>query len=127
LTIYSYGVVRGERIALPENNTAYEIREVKLFEGSSLQFWGANPNTPLTGLKSETDLLHTLGLLEKALSGGSFTDETFLLIEQKLIAVQAQVKSLRTTQPDDSDGKRTTEPDDYTEFAKRIKAKFTLN
>lgn len=116
-----YSVIKGQRIALPDNNSAYEIQEIKLFEGSSLQFWGANPNTPLTGIKSETDLLHTLTLLEKALSDGTFTDETFGLIEAKLSTVLAQLKALRTTEPDFS-----TQPD-YAAFAERLKSKFTLN
>ncbi|GAB3550203.1 HK97 family phage prohead protease [Spirosoma fluminis] len=107
---------------------AYEILEIKLYEGSSLQFFGANPNTPLTGIKSETDILHTLGLLEKALSGGSFTDETFKVIDQKFTLLQAQLKTIRTTQPDGkSDQSRTTEPDDYTAFCDRLKSKFILN
>jgi hypothetical protein len=34
----------------------FEITEAKLFEGSSLTAWGANPLTPLTGLKNAVNI-----------------------------------------------------------------------
>ena len=34
----------------------YEITEIKLYEGSSLTAWGANPYTPITSLKSANDM-----------------------------------------------------------------------
>ena len=54
--------------------------EYKLYEGSGLQFWGANQYTPITGLKSESDIAATIDLLEKALRTASYTDETFKTI-----------------------------------------------
>jgi len=59
------------------------LSEVMLLEGSALQFLGANPNTPVTGFKDYTDILDAFDALEKALRNGTFTDETFTLIEAK--------------------------------------------
>lgn len=69
----------------------FEITEVKLFEGSSLTAWGANPNTPLTGLKTELQVEsvnNRIELLCKALRNGTFTDETFDLLEIELRQLQ---------------------------------------
>jgi predicted nucleic acid-binding Zn-ribbon protein len=61
--------------------------ELQLFEGSSLSAWGANMNTPLTGMKTELKVQNVnnrIDLLCKALRGGTFTDETFDLLEIEL-------------------------------------------
>ena len=39
-----------------QGEAARELTELKLYEGSSLTAWGANMNTPLTGLKSNSRL-----------------------------------------------------------------------
>jgi HK97 family phage prohead protease len=65
----------------------FELTEIKLFEGSSLTAWGANANTPLTGLKTELQVEgvnNRIDLLCKALRNGTFTDETFDLLEIEL-------------------------------------------
>jgi HK97 family phage prohead protease len=65
----------------------FELIEVKLYEGSSLTAWGANMNTPLTGLKTELQVKNVnnrIDLLCKALRNGTFTDETFDLLEIEL-------------------------------------------
>lgn len=68
-----------------------EITEIKLWEGSSLTAWGANYNTPLTGLKSSAkdDILQQIinrqKNLEKFCRNSTASDETIelLLIENK--------------------------------------------
>ncbi len=65
----------------------FEITELKLYEGSSLTAWGANMNTPLTGMKTELKVQNVnnrIDLLCKAIRGGTFTDETFDLLEIEL-------------------------------------------
>lgn len=65
----------------------FEITEVKLYEGSSLTAWGANMNTPLTGLKADkqVELVNNrIDLLCKAIRNGTFTDETFDFLEIEL-------------------------------------------
>jgi len=66
-----------------------ELTDLKLWEGSSLTAWGANQQTPLTGLKSAKDQLQELvnrqKNLEKFCRNSTATDETIelLLIECK--------------------------------------------
>lgn len=70
---------------------ARELTDVKLWEGSCLTAWGANENTPLTGMKSEQKakrINDRVDLLIKALRNGTFTDETFDLLEIELRQLQ---------------------------------------
>lgn len=65
----------------------FELTELKLFEGSSLTAWGANMNTPLTGMKTELKVQNVnnrIDLLCKAIRSGTFSDETFDLLEIEL-------------------------------------------
>lgn len=64
------------------------ITEVKMMEGSSLQFWGANEMTPIVGVKSESDLFDLINVLEKALRNGTYSDETFKQIEKRYKGLQ---------------------------------------
>lgn len=69
----------------------FEITEVKLFEGSSLTAWGANPLTPITSLKSETEIekiVKQQDLIEKFCRNSNATDETIqmLLLHSKQMA-----------------------------------------
>lgn len=86
------------------------MTELKLWEGSSLSGWGANMNTPLTGLKSieKADIASKrIDLLVKALRSGTFTDDTFELIEIELKQLQQLFIDLtKTTVPE-----ATTQPD----------------
>lgn len=73
-----------------EGNTRI-IREVKLFEGSNVTL-GANSQTPFMGFKSLTmpELNEQTGRIMKALRNGTFTDETFGLLEIALKQLQLQ-------------------------------------
>lgn len=69
----------------------FEIKEVKLFEGSSLTAWGANPLTPVTGLKSVTDInkiIEQQKAIEAFCRNTTATDETIqmLLIHAKQLS-----------------------------------------
>lgn len=69
----------------------YEISEVKLFEGSSLTAWGANPLTPITSLKS-ADNVDMIAARQKAIEkfcrNSDASDETLemLLLHSKQLA-----------------------------------------
>ena len=102
----------------------YEITEVKLYEGSSLTSWGANPLTPVTSLKNEidADLIYARQqAIEKFCRNTDATDETIeaLLLHSKQLA-QMILDIKGTTQPG-----KTTEPVDMVsiirEFNKSIK------
>lgn len=69
-----YSVLKWERDEIVD---ATKLLDVKLYEGSGLQFWGANEYTPITGVKSEADLLVLFESLEKALKNGNYSDDTF--------------------------------------------------
>lgn len=77
-----------------------EIHEVKLWEGSSLTAWGANPSTPLTDMKGTIDvddLNKRIKALEVFCKNTDATDETIqaLLIQIK----QLQQMVINSTPP----------------------------
>jgi hypothetical protein len=69
-----------------------QIYEVKLWEGSAVTF-GANPNTPFTGFKSLEEREDRIKTLVKAIKNGSYTDETFGLIEFELLKLVSLAKT----------------------------------
>ncbi|WP_161492726.1 HK97 family phage prohead protease [Spirosoma sp. 209] len=118
-----YSVIKGN-----PTQDAYELLELKLYEGSSLQFYGANPNTPLTGIKSEGDLLHYLHLVDNQLHKGTLTDETFAQLQAHYDAISAVLKAHKpptepepSTQPDAEAARKSAEL-----IAQFIKESFTL-
>lgn len=84
------------------------LKEIKLYEGSSLQGHGANEYTPITGMKSLEDIERYFVKLEKALKSGTYTDETMLRIESYC---KSLLPYFKTTQPDAQGGK-TIVPDE---------------
>lgn len=85
-----------------EGDIRRELTELKLWEGSSLTAWGANPNTPLTGLKNEIEinkLINKAEAVEKFCRESKATDETIemlLLYNKQLLQ---SITDLKTTQP----------------------------
>jgi len=78
-----------------KENRVRNLRELKLWEVSSLTSWGANQSTPVIDLKSMnpvelTNYLDTLTKLQK----GDFTDEYFGKLEKKLNEIYSHIKSL---------------------------------
>lgn len=95
---------------------ARELTELKLYEGSSLTAWGANPNTPLTGIKSESDIQKIISKsesIEKFCRNSTATDETIemLLIYNKqllqIITDKNATEPNNTTLPGDEGVKQT--------------------
>ncbi len=89
----------------------HELTDLKLWEGSSLTAWGANQNTPITGMKTEEKkdaiqhLVNRQKNLEKFCRNTTASDETIelLLIECKqltqLIIVNTEQLITSTPQP----------------------------
>ena len=82
-----------------------EIKEVLLWEGSTVTF-GANPETPVTGFKSQEQieghiekLNDKMNLLIKALRNGTYSDETMIDFEIQLKQIQQSYNSLISLQP----------------------------
>lgn len=78
------------------------ITELKLYEGSAV-LWGANPETPTLGFKGEfketkENLSLRLENLIKAFRGGSFTDDTFALMEIQIKQIQAELMALEVAE-----------------------------
>ena len=98
------------------NGGWYEITEVKLYEGSSLTAWGANPLTPLTSLKSkdsfDVDLIVAQQkAIEKFCRNTDATDEsiqTLLIHSKQLTQLLLDINSKDDTLP----GAFPTEPED---------------
>lgn len=73
------------------------LRELKLYEGSSLQFIAANHNTPVLGMKSYVEVLDYFYLLEKFVRTSNATDETLKSLELKLLSLSEFIKAGSTT------------------------------
>lgn len=108
LKLYEAGLINqhsiGFRTIADEMNRETGIRtikEVQLFEGSAV-LWGANPETPTISLKSlkrtePQDLVERLDKLKVAFKNGTFTDETFSLMEIEIAQIQTAI-ALKSTQ-----------------------------
>lgn len=89
----------------------FEITEVKLYEGSSLTAWGANPMTPITSLKSADNLdmfVAKMNAIEKFCRNTTATDETveMLLNYNKQLAQFICDSKSKATVPE-----KSTQPD----------------
>jgi len=71
------------------------IKEVRLWEGSVVT-WGANSLTPFAGFKSMTkaQAVEEIDIFTKAIRNGTFTDETFNLLEIGLEQIKSFIDSL---------------------------------
>ena len=95
-----YQVIKSVETTMDMEEEVEAIYEVKLWEGSAVTF-GANPNTPFTGFKSVEEREDRIKTLVKAIKNGTYTDETFGLIEFELLKL---VSLAKTEEP----GKATT-------------------
>jgi hypothetical protein len=85
---------------------------VKLYEGSSLTAWGANPLTPITSLKSDFDVdlvISQMAAIEKFCRNSDATDDTIemlLLHSKQLTQFICDIKNATqptiVTQPEDN-------------------------
>lgn len=101
---------------LDENKDTIEIlKEVQLWDVSTITTWGANPNTPQVSLKNMKSIEDTVLYLEQMLKG-RFSDNKLKTIENTL----KQLKSLIDDEPHST--QRRNEPIDIVEFFnKRLK------
>jgi hypothetical protein len=84
----------------------FEITEVKLYEGSSLTAWGANPLTPITSLKGDKNLdvdmiVAKSAAIEKFCRNTTATDDTIqmLLLHSKQLAQLIIDMKSKATEP----------------------------
>jgi len=89
ITEHSHGYIT---LKEQQKSDANYIYENALLEGSSLQFWGANSNTPIVGIKSAEDIIATITMLEKAVRNGKYTDETFIQLTERIKSLYDSLK-----------------------------------
>lgn len=83
-----------------KKSDANELLELAMREGSSVQFLGANRNTPVTGVKSQEDLIDDLFLLEKAVKNGKYSDETIIMLNDRIKSLYDTIQPLLNTEKD---------------------------
>ena len=102
LKLYEAGIVNEHSIGFnvvkrnfDEDSNVRYIKEIKLYEGSNVTL-GANPDTPFTGFKQLTikEVNDKAKTILKAFRNGTFTDETFVLLEFALKELQRQAYEL---------------------------------
>jgi HK97 family phage prohead protease len=76
------------------------ISEVKLWEVSSLTSWGANSNTPTTGIKSLEDVETLFKNLENILTKSTISDERGAELQKSYDQLGNLIKSLRAPSQD---------------------------
>ena len=97
----------------------FEITEAKLFEGSSLTAWGANPLTPLTGLKNAVNIDNIISqqiAIEKFCKDSTATDETIemLLLHSKQLS--QYILDIKVNQP-----AKATDPNKWQGWVTKLK------
>lgn len=119
ITEHSIGFVTVKQKAMGNYN---EISEVKLYEGSSLQGWGANEMTPITGMKNFETVSQMMDNIMKAIKNGKYTDETFAKLELQFLQLQKELaelkeESVESSEPSEEKGSITVtiEVDTYEE------------
>jgi HK97 family phage prohead protease len=117
-----YGVVRKTIMNADADwrDQVTQLQELKLWEGSSLTAWGANMNTPLTGVKMQKYCVDRIPALIKAIKSGTFTDATFEILEKELLYLQSAFNSIsgETTPPEPA--KATTAPNEEKGLSEQI-------
>jgi len=102
LKLYEAGIIKEHSIGYQTIVSDYDtdkktrfLKELKLYEGSNVTL-GANPDTPFMGLKSKSlkDLNDEVLLITKAMKNGTFTDDTFVLLEIALKKLQLEAYEL---------------------------------
>lgn len=104
LKLYEAGVIKEHSIGFStiksenkSNSSTRYIKEVKLYEGSNVTL-GANSQTPFTGMKglNSIDTQDRIKVIMKAFRNGTFTDDTFILLEYALKELQSHAYDLGT-------------------------------
>ena len=114
LLLYEDGVISEHSVGIQTVKTQKaseghnQITETRLWEGSSVT-WGSNWDTPVTDMKSMSKeevtaaaekFNNRIEVLSKALRDGTYTDDTFILLEIQLKQIQGHYESLiKSIQP----------------------------
>lgn len=80
-----------------QTRKANVIKEVIMYEGSAVQFLGANAETTFIDLKSENDAFEYLDRLEKFVRTSDATDDTLAKLEERLKSLYEILKPVAAT------------------------------
>lgn len=95
---HSFGFsVPKDKSYFDQSRKANIIKEVMMYEGSAIQFLGANPETTFIDLKSMEDAMNLFQKLEKFVKTSDATDETLIQLEEKLKSLSEYIKAGSTT------------------------------
>ncbi len=100
LLMYDDGIITEhsvgfETIGEDKSGESRIIKEAKLWEGSSLDKWGANMNTPVVKSVDQRNMyIERLGRLNNALQKGNYSDEIFELFEIQIKQIQQVLAGL---------------------------------
>jgi len=80
------------------------LKELKLWEGSTVT-WGANERAQITGMKGNNpdELLKRIDRIEKAMRNGTYTDETFELLQIEIDYIKQSLKPDKPLEPTDEE------------------------
>ena len=76
---------------------ANRLKELMMYEGSAIQFLGANPETNVIGLKSPEDYIAYFEKLEKFVKTSDATDETLIILSEKIKSLHIYLEPASTT------------------------------
>ena len=107
IELYSSGIINEHSIGFNviksdmDSKGVRTIKEIKLWEGSAVTL-GANSATPFLGFKSELKFLQDKqSKILKALKDGTFTDDTFVMLEYALKQLMSDAYKLSSTQQEE--------------------------
>ena len=119
MKLYEAGIIKEHSIGFTTVKSSKDastgariLKEIKLYEGSNVTR-GANPNTPFTGMKSLTmkEINDQTKQILKALHSGTFTDDTFMLLEIALKQLQLDAYNLGKKSLDNKEPLDTNTPE----------------
>lgn len=92
ITEHSHGFIIEKEEAKADANYIYQSF---LMEGSSLQFWGANANTPVVSVKNYEKIGEQLDRITKSIKSATYTDETFMMLYERIDVLYKHANEIR--------------------------------
>lgn len=110
-----FRIIKSEPVNAGNPDEHRVIKEMLLYEGSAV-LWGANPNTPTLSVgKSMTpeQIADRYNKLQKAFKDGSYTDETFAILEAQIKQIEQEMaqKYLQSIEQKTTDPVFTSQPE----------------
>lgn len=132
ITEHSVGYQTVKAITPTDMKQPRELLEVRLWEGSSLDKWGMNKNTPvLKSVENVQFVLKQMEDFERIFKKGRYTDDTFQIMELQYKQIKQMlfdaIESLKANQPPnlDDDDTQGSEPILSAEELKMLRDKFS--